>query len=229
MSAKLPSAVTELLQALRRRDLSAALAAFADDAVISDIDAGHGGGSIREWSERFFRSGITVQPINAARRNGPTIVTVIIHGDDENGFGGATQLDWTLSIRDEKVAALAITRSVVPELPAPVAAFILAVNMFNLGRLLDSFADDAIVNDQLREYRGKAEIRAWAERDMIGNRITMYVVSVFNRPGIAVVAANVDGEFDRSGLPDPLVLSFYFSVHDEQIVQLIILRNEPEL
>ncbi|MDI4231340.1 hypothetical protein OZ411_00750 [Bradyrhizobium sp. Arg237L] len=229
MSAKLPSAVTELLQALRRRDLSAFLAAFADDAVICDIEAEYGVGNIREWSDRFFGSGITVQPINAVRRSGPTIVTVMIHGADENGIDGATQLDWTLSIRDEKVSALAIARSVVPESPAPVTAFILAINTFNISRLLDSFADDAIVNDQLRECRGKAEIRAWAERDMIGNRITMYVVSVFKRPGIAVVAANVDGEFDRSGLPDPLVLSFYFTIHDEKIIQLIILRNEPDV
>jgi hypothetical protein len=228
MSAKLPSAVTELLRALRRRDLPAFVAAFADDAVISGIEAEHGGG-IRDWSDRCFGSGITVQPINAVRRNGPTIVTVLVHGADQNGFDRAMQLDWTLSIRDENILALAIAESVVPESPAPVSAFILAINTFNLVRLLDSFADDAIVNDQLREYRGKGEIRAWAERDMIGNRITMYVVSVFKRPGIAVVAANVDGEFDRNGLPDPLVLSFYFTVHNEKIVQLIILRNEPEV
>jgi hypothetical protein len=37
----------------------------------------------------------------------------------------------------------------------------------------------------------------------------------------------VDGDYDKRGLPDPLVLAFYFSVHREKVVQLIILRNEP--
>jgi hypothetical protein len=36
----------------------------------------------------------------------------------------------------------------------------------------------------------------------------------------------VDGLFDKRGLPDPLVLAFYFSSYDDKIVQLIILRNQ---
>jgi hypothetical protein len=35
--------------------------------------------------------------------------------------------------------------------------------------------------------------------------------------------------YDKRGLPDPLVLAFYFSAHEDKIVQLIILRNEPEI
>jgi len=37
--------------------------------------------------------------------------------------------------------------------------------------------------------------------------------------------ANVDGDYDKTGLPDPLPLTFYFSVRGDRIVQLIILRN----
>jgi hypothetical protein len=37
----------------------------------------------------------------------------------------------------------------------------------------------------------------------------------------------VDGDYDKRGLPDPLLLVFYFSIHLERLVQLIILRNEP--
>ncbi len=59
--------------------------------------------------------------------------------------------------------------------------------------------------------------------------MTMYVVSVLERHCTAIVAANVDGEFDKQGLPDPLVLSFYFTIYGEKIVQLIILRNEPDI
>jgi hypothetical protein len=89
-----------------------------------------------------------------------------------------------------------------------------------------TFADDAIVNDQLCEYWDKSAIREWAERDVIGLHVTMHVVKVVEHYGHAVVTANVDGDYDKRGLPDPLVLTFYFSAHRDKIVQLIILRNE---
>lgn len=226
---KLPSPIAELLEALRRRDRPALLAVFANDAVISDMEGAYRGGGICEWRDRLFQSGMTVQPINAVRRNNATVLTVITSSVDGDGVLRVTQFDWTLSVSNEKVSTLTITRSVLPELPAPVASYVLATNTFDLQKLLETFADDAIVNDQLREYRGKAEIRDWADRDIIGNRMTMYVVSVLERHCTAIVAANVDGEFDKQGLPDPLVLSFYFTIHGEKIVQLIILRNEPDI
>jgi ketosteroid isomerase-like protein len=58
-------------------------------------------------------------------------------------------------------------------LPALVAAYVEATNSFDLERLLATFADDALVNDQLRDYWGKSAIRKWAERDIIGERLTM--------------------------------------------------------
>ena len=47
--------------------------------------------------------------------------------------------------------------------------------------------------------------------------------------GNFVVTANVDGNFDKRGLPDPLVLAFYFTSDNELIVQLIILRNRRDI
>ena len=43
-----------------------------------------------------------------------------------------------------------------------------------------------------------------------------------------LVNAHVDGDFDQRGLPYPLVLTFYFSIDGNRIVQLIILRNQPD-
>jgi hypothetical protein len=42
-----------------------------------------------------------------------------------------------------------------------------------------------------------------------------------------IVHAVTDGEYDKTGLPDPLVLTYYFTVRGDRIVQLIIIRNEP--
>jgi hypothetical protein len=110
-------------------------------------------------------------------------------------------------------------------LPPPVAAYVEATNSFDLDRLLATFAADALVNDQLRDYWGKPAITEWAQRDIIGERLTMDVTKVVEHYGNFILTANVDGDYDKRGLPDPLVHAFYFTVHGDRIVQLIILRS----
>jgi ketosteroid isomerase-like protein len=114
-------------------------------------------------------------------------------------------------------------------LPPLVAAFVEATNSFDVERLLVTFADDALVNDQLRDYWGKAAIRRWAERDVIGEKLTIAVTKVVEHYDNFIVTADIDGNFDKRGLPDPLVLAFYFTSHDDLIIQLIILRNRHDI
>jgi hypothetical protein len=114
-------------------------------------------------------------------------------------------------------------------LPPLVAAFVEATNSFDLERLMVTFADDALVNDQLRDYWGKAAIRGWAERDVIGEKLTVAVTRVVKHYDNFIVTADIDGNFDKRGLPDPLVLAFYFMPHDDLIIQLIILRNRRDI
>src|ERR1700681_2400837 len=85
--------------------------------------------------------------------------------------------------------------------PPAVAAFIRAVN---------AFADDALVNDQLREFWGSSALRDWAAREIIGDKLTLCVVKAVEKHRNCIVTAHVDGTFDKRGLPDPLVLTFYF-------------------
>jgi len=114
-------------------------------------------------------------------------------------------------------------------LPPLVAAFVEATNSFDLERLMVTFADDALVNDQLRDYWGKAAIRGWAERDVIGEKLTVAVTKVVKHYDNFIVTADIDGNFDKRGLPDPLVLAFYFTPRDDLIIQLIILRNRRDI
>jgi ketosteroid isomerase-like protein len=114
-------------------------------------------------------------------------------------------------------------------LPPLVAAFVEATNSFDLERLMATFADDGLVNDQLRDYWGKAAIRCWAERDIIGERLTIAVTKVVEHYDNFIVTADIDGNFDKRGLPDPLVLAFYFTPHNDLIIQLIILRNRRDI
>src|ERR1700733_15608052 len=99
-----------------------------------------------------------------------------------------------------------MTKSSVPQnapvaLPTLVGAYVEATNSFDLERLISTFAEDALVNDQLRDYWGKPTIREWAKRDLIGVTLTMNGTKVINHYDNFIVTANVDGNYDRRGRP----------------------------
>jgi hypothetical protein len=110
-----------------------------------------------------------------------------------------------------------------------VSAFVSAVNASDKEGIVETFAGDAIVNDQLDEYSGIHAIRGWAEHEVVARRLTLTVVEVVRQYVHDIVTAEVRGNFDRRGLPDPLITTFYFSSVGERIVQLIILRISPHV
>ncbi|WP_218009559.1 MBL fold metallo-hydrolase [Actinomadura kijaniata] len=65
---------------------------------------------------------------------------------------------------------------------APVSAYVGAVNDRNLDALAGAFAADAELIDVGRRFTGRAAIRAWAENEVIGGRLTVTRVAE-NRPG----------------------------------------------
>ena len=115
------------------------------------------------------------------------------------------------------------------QLPAPVGAFIDAVNLFDLDRIAAAFTDDAVVNDRQRERAGRAAIREWAAHELVADRVTIAVVAVSRRGDSVAVRAEVDGAFDKRALPSPLVLDFYFAFdrERERLLQLVILPAQP--
>lgn len=114
------------------------------------------------------------------------------------------------------------------DLPHPVQAYVTACNSFDLAGLVAAFADDALVNDRQREYAGPDAIRGWAAREIIGDRVTMAVTTTEVRGDNVAVTATIDGDYDKTGLPTPLSLTFYFSVAGDRISQLVILHNNGE-
>ncbi len=109
--------------------------------------------------------------------------------------------------------------------PKPVAQFIRAVNAGDLELCLSVFAEDAIVNDQLCEHRGPEEIRRWAREELIGKALRLNVVDAHRHYANYILSAEVDGDFDKLGLPDPLLQQFYFTHRRGRLVQLTILPN----
>jgi hypothetical protein len=112
-------------------------------------------------------------------------------------------------------------------LPTPVTEYIEASNTFDGERLIAAFAADALVNDARREFWGVDAIRRWSDRELIGDKVTMDVKTVSEHHGTVIVSALMDGEYDKTNLPDEVVLTHYFTVHDDKIGTLIIIRNTP--
>jgi SnoaL-like domain len=112
------------------------------------------------------------------------------------------------------------------DLPSPVSAYVEATNSFNLDGLTAVFDDEALVNDHREEFVGKRQIRAWAAREIIGDHVTMKVIDQRLLGNHVALKAEIDGDFDKKGLPSPFVLAFYFSVSGAKISALIIVNNK---
>ncbi|MFZ0668655.1 MAG: nuclear transport factor 2 family protein [Acidimicrobiales bacterium] len=113
------------------------------------------------------------------------------------------------------------------ELTGVVAEHIKAVNAFDTDAIVATFSDDAYVNDNRREFVGRDAVRRWVAKEMVGDRVTIDVREVLDHHGDTIVRGAYDGDFDRTNLPDDLVLSNYFSVRDGKIVSLVVIRNQP--
>lgn len=113
------------------------------------------------------------------------------------------------------------------ELTGIVAEHITAVNAQDTAAIMATFADDAYVNDARREFAGRDAIRRWVDREMVGDKITIGVREVLDHYGDTIVRGSYEGTFDRTNLPDEIVLSNYFSVRDGKIVSLVVIRNQP--
>jgi hypothetical protein len=113
------------------------------------------------------------------------------------------------------------------ELDGVVASHLAAVNAYDTDAIMATFAPDALVNDARREFIGGDAVRAWVAKEMVGDHVTIEVREVLEHYGDLIVRGNYDGTFDRTNLPDELILTNYFSVRDGLITSLIVIRNEP--
>lgn len=114
------------------------------------------------------------------------------------------------------------------QLPSVVRRHIDAVNAFDTDAVVATFAADALVNDNHRDIRGTDAIRAWVAREIVGDKVTMDVVAVIDQPGVSTVRARYDGDFDRTGLPDEVILTNYFVVRDDRIAALFVIFNTAD-
>jgi hypothetical protein len=120
-----------------------------------------------------------------------------------------------------------MTHNDTVSIPPVVAGHIDAVNAHDEDAIVATFADGALVNDAHREFWGSEAIRRWVAREMTGDQVTIDVTEVIDHHGDTIVRGRYDGTFDKTNLPEELILTNYFTVRDGKIVSLIVIRNTP--
>lgn len=107
-------------------------------------------------------------------------------------------------------------------LPSPLPEFFAAMNGKDAEGLKRVFAADALVHDEDEDHRGHAAIAAWAEEKAFQYDVMVVPVRLAPNGAATLVECRVDGAFDKSGLPDPLILAYHFGVTDGKIASLSI-------
>jgi hypothetical protein len=116
---------------------------------------------------------------------------------------------------------------VITELPPIVAEHFSAVNAFDTERVVKTFAADAYVNDNRREIWGADAIWKFMDKEIVGDHVTMEVREIIDNYGDLIVRAKWDGNYDKTNLPDELIVTSYFSLRDGKIISLTLILNEP--
>ncbi|MDB5344361.1 MAG: hypothetical protein JWP89_2738 [Schlesneria sp.] len=107
------------------------------------------------------------------------------------------------------------------ELSSPVDGYVQATNRHDPKAFIGLFADDALVDDAGREFHGLAAIKAWSDSDIFDAHVTFEVLQAVNNGKDTILTTKVDGTFDRTGLPDPLILSHQITIEGGKIVRLV--------
>jgi hypothetical protein len=221
---EMPAPLKSFLRATEQGDSKALLALFAPDAKLIDEGEERGGDKLREWNDKLYIGAkVVTHPIHYAEKNEQLILSVALDGDySAFGVTGPFQFEYRFTLTGDRIQSLETVETKL-DLPEPVVAFILSMNMFDGDSMEATFAENALVNDAQREHVGRDAIRRWFEKELIGDHVTMFVTSSLVHEGGIAVVAQINGDYDKTGLPDPLELRFYFSISGDQISQLIII------
>jgi hypothetical protein len=107
-------------------------------------------------------------------------------------------------------------------LPPVIEQHIAAVNAGDLDALAATFADDAYVVTQA-EARDAEAVRALLAREFINGQVTLEVREVIEHHGDFMVRTRYEGNYDKTNLPDPLIMTNYFSLRDGKIITFAVI------
>lgn len=114
------------------------------------------------------------------------------------------------------------------KLPAVIQSFIKATNDHDGNAFINTFADNALVNDVARNFWGKDLINQWSNKEIIDVKITFEPCEIIEHYGDFIITGLINGNYDKSKVPDPTYLDYFFTVKDNKIVKLIITKNKEK-
>lgn len=108
------------------------------------------------------------------------------------------------------------------QLPAVILKYIEASNKPDPASFVNCFSEDAVVLDEGKQRFGKQAIKEWSDRNHFGANVTLEPTEVDQVNGEFIVTFKLDGTYDKTGLPDPLLLKQHFIIEEERIKNLRI-------
>jgi hypothetical protein len=110
--------------------------------------------------------------------------------------------------------------AMITQLPPAASDYVRSINDRDPAAFIALFDDNALVDDNGREFRGSAAIKEWSDREIFEPLVTLEVLDVAQLDGQTVVTTKVDGNFDRTGLPDPVIINQHITAKAGKIAAL---------
>jgi ketosteroid isomerase-like protein len=104
------------------------------------------------------------------------------------------------------------------KLPEIIEQYVDANNRHDVKSILSCFSDDAVVQDEGEELRGKKAIEGWIVKTIEKYQFHFKPLRVKDDDRETVVAVEVSGTFDGS----PVTLDYHFTAHNGQIVSFAV-------
>jgi hypothetical protein len=104
------------------------------------------------------------------------------------------------------------------DLPKPIATYLAAVDAKDEDKLALCFAEDAVVHDEGRQYRGRDAIKSWNRETQRKYKYTLEALDASVTDESVRVRAKVSGSFPGS----PVELDYLFTLSNDTIVSLEI-------
>jgi len=105
-----------------------------------------------------------------------------------------------------------------PTLPKPVTIYLAAVEAKDTDMLALCFADDALVHDEGRDYRGLDAIRSWKQETQTKYKYVMKPLDASVSQKTVKLRARLTGDFPGS----PVDLDYTFTLTNDKITSLEI-------
>ncbi len=107
-------------------------------------------------------------------------------------------------------------------LPSAVETHFNATNAGNRALFLSIFDEAARVYDDGHIHEGKEAIKKWSDQAYFEDHLRLEITNAIKGEEEFIVTAKADGDFDKTGLPDPLLFDFHFMLTGDKVALLRI-------